>query len=160
MKQLLFLLLLTPLFSIAQRTEWDIAYNKSIPDGLGKPVHMPERDYNPHYQIDDTINYRQKSRVHIINSDSVYRKLFWRYVYTKDSLKKYNQSGENEYYYKWMISHLVDSLPVIDFSKNDLVLYAACSQCFAYCEHELGRDNCHRNACNFRETFYIREKKK
>ena len=161
MKQVLFLLLLAPLFSEAQRREWDIAYYKSIPQELGKPIHMPDRDYNPNFDWEETYNYRQKSRVYIISSDSIYRKLFWRYVYTQDSLKKYDLPGDYfQWQYKWMKEHLIDSLPIIDFSKNDLIVYAACAQCFAYCEHEQGSDSCHRNACNFRETFYIREKKK
>lgn len=160
MKQVLFLLLLAPLFSNAQRKDWDIAYHKSIPAGIGKPIHMPDRDYNQNLNLEETYVYSQKKRVYVIKSDSVYRKLFWRYVYTEDSLRKYNKPGKNEYYYRWMVEHMVDSLPKIDFSIHELVIYAACAQCFAYCEHEKESDSCHRNACNFRETFYIREKKK
>lgn len=158
MKQVLFLFLIFPIFSEAQRVGWDVAYEKSIPAGLGKPVHLPERDYNPKFSMYENHDYRQKSKIYIVTTDSIYRKLFWRYVYTKDSLSKFKRSGENEFYYNWMLSHLVDSLPIIDFSKYELILYAACAQCFANCGHEKGSNSCHRNACDFRETFFMREK--
>lgn len=161
MKQVLLFLLLLPLLSAAQRTDWDIAFMKSIPEGLGKPIHMPDRDYNPHFRFEDTVDYRQKSKVYIITTDPVYRKMFWRYIYTKDSLKKYEKDGNlSKWDHMWMRSHLIDSLPAIDFSVHELVMYAACAQCFAYCNHLEGEDHCHRNACNFRETWFIREKKK
>ncbi len=160
MKQVLFLFLVLPLIGTAQTKELDIAYQKSIPGGLGKPVHLPNRDYNPNFEFDAMYSYDQKSRVYVISSDSVYRKLFWRYIYTQDSLEKYHIKGDSkDWQYKWMKEHLMDSLPIIDFSKNELVLYASCAQCLAYCEHEKERKSCHRNACNFRETFFLRAKK-
>ena len=162
MKQVLFLLLLLPLLSTAQRKEWIDTYNKSIPEGLGKPIHLPQRDYNP---IIDTIDFRQKeNRVVVITEDSVYKKLFWRYVYTKDSLKKYGKPDKEKDFYNWLTSQsierfLVDSIPKIDFSKNELVLYSACGQCLTNCEHNEGHHSCHRNACNFSEVWFLREKK-
>jgi hypothetical protein len=37
-------------------------------------------------------------------------------------------------------------------------LYTACGQCLAFCEHEKGHNNCHRNACNFLPTWFIRKR--
>jgi hypothetical protein len=161
MKQLFFLFLLLPLLADAQHAEWDIAFNKSIPDSLTQPIHMPVRDYNPYlaYEGSDTVNYKLKSRVIIIRSDTLYRKFFWRYVYTNDSLKAYKTAGGDPWWHKQMEKHHVDSLPVIDFSKNELIMYSACAQCLAFCHHAAGNQSCHRNACMFREKWFIREKK-
>jgi hypothetical protein len=161
MKQLLFLFLLFPSLAEAQRTEWDIAFKKSIPDSLTQPIRMPERDYNPHlaYEGSDTVNYKSESRVIIIGSAALYKQFFWRYVYTNDSLKAYKAAGSDPWWYNWMEKHHADSLPVIDFTKNELVMYAACAQCLAFCHHDEGKTSCHRNACMFRERWYIRERK-
>jgi hypothetical protein len=161
MKKLLLLLLLFPSLVIAQRIEWDIAFSKNIPDSLTKPIHMPERDYNPGlgYDNGNEVSYRTKERVVIISSDSLYRQFFWRYKYTDDSLKAHNATGDGYWYYKWMEKHHIDSLPVIDFSKNELVMYAACAQCLAFCHHNEGKTSCHRNACMFREAWFIKERK-
>ncbi|MBL7746950.1 MAG: hypothetical protein JNM19_05945 [Chitinophagaceae bacterium] len=160
MRKIIFLLLACPVLASAQRKEWDIAFLKSIPDSLTQPIHMPPRDYNPTFSYDDNISYGQKSRVFVVTSDSVYHQLFWRYIYTQDSLAKYKRTDGDQWWYNWMVTHLVDSLPVIDFSKKELLMYAACAQCFAYCNHGQGEDNCHRNACNFRETWFIRDKRR
>jgi hypothetical protein len=161
MKQLLLLLLLLPSITKAQRTEWDIAFKKSIPDSLGRPVHMPARDYNPyqHYAEIDIINYKTKSSVVIIRSDTLYRKFFRHYVYTNDSLKAYKAAGGDYWRHAWMEKHHADSLPVIDFSKNELLMYSACAQCLAFCHHDEGKTACHRNACMFREKWFIRERR-
>lgn len=161
MKQLLLLFFLCPLVAAAQRTEWDFAYNKNIPDSLTKPIHMPERDYNPHlqYDIGDTPSYKEKKRVVVIQSNDRYKQFFWRYIYNNDSLKACKDAGCDYWRYNWMEKHHIDSLPVIDFSKNELVMYAACAQCLAYCHHATGQESCHRNACNFRETWFIRPRK-
>lgn len=158
MKRLLLLLFLCPLVVVAQRSEWDFAYNQSIPDSLTKPIHMPQRDYNPHLRYGSS-DYSIKKRVVIIQSDSLYRQFFWRYIYTEDSLKACKAIGCDHWHYNWMEKHHVDSLSVIDFSKNELVMYAACAHCLAYCHHATGGESCHRNACNFRETWFIRKKK-
>lgn len=157
---MLFFLVSLPLFSLAQQNDWDIAFQKSIPTGNGQPIHLPVRDYNSNFSVEPTYNYWQKRRVYIISSDSIYRKLFWRYIYTRDSLKKYKELGVDNWYYSWMEKHLVDSLPAIDFLKNELVMYAACAQCLAFCKHGDERGPCHRNACHFHETWFIRNKKK
>ncbi len=158
MKRLILLFIVFPLLAEAQRTEWDIAFNKSIPDSLTRPIHMPQRDYNPGlgYDNGNKVSYRTKERVVIISSDSVYRQFFWRYIYTDDSLKAHKATGDGYWHYKWMEKHHTDSLPVVDFSKNELVLYAACAQCLANCHHAAGSTSCHRNACMFREKWFIR----
>jgi hypothetical protein len=161
-KKLLFFFCLLPVLAAAQRTAWDIAFNKSIPDSLTQPIRMPPRDYNPHLVYDggDTvINYKVKNRVVVISSNALYKQFFWRYIYTNDSLQAYKATGGDTWWYNWMQKHHADSLPVIDFSKNELVLYAACAQCLAYCHHDTGNASCHRNACRFRETWFIRARK-
>ncbi|MEO7923829.1 MAG: hypothetical protein ABIR30_09135 [Chitinophagaceae bacterium] len=161
MGKIFFLLLGWPLFTAAQKNEYDIAFAKSIPPGLGKPVRLPEREYNSNFSIVDLVDYDKRERVFIIKEDSVYRALFWRYVYTEDSLKKYRKTNDNKYFFSWMEKHMSDSLPQIDFSKKELVLYSACAQCLAYCEHDEknGYNSCHRNVCMFRDAWFIREKK-
>ena len=48
-----------------------------------------------------------------------------------------------------------DSLPVIDFSKKELVLYLFCAQCAAYCSNNRP---CHRNACSYQSIWFLRPK--
>ncbi len=156
---MLFLLLLLPLAVQAQtERDYEIAFKGSIPANLGKPIHMPRRDYNPHFQIDAAVDYKTKSRIFIIQADSVYKKLFWRYTYTHDSVRNCRKKTNDDWWCNWMEQHLVDSLPVIDFRINDLVMYSACAQCLAYCRHDEMQNSCHRNACSFRETWFIRPK--
>lgn len=59
-----------------------------------------------------------------------------------------------------MFRFLTDSLPVFDFSKQELVLYSACDQCLAFCNHH-GKENepCHRNVCRFQDAWFVRDKK-
>ncbi|HEV7780721.1 MAG TPA: hypothetical protein VGO58_05620, partial [Chitinophagaceae bacterium] len=84
MRKMLFLLLLFPLVASAQRDDWDLAYQKNTPDSLTRPIHLPERDYNPYFSYYDTMRYESAIRVVVIREDSIYRKLFWRYTYTND----------------------------------------------------------------------------
>lgn len=162
MKFWLLPLLLCPMLARAQRMEWDLAYAKNIPDSLTRPIHMPERDDNPNLNKEgiNTINRKFSTSTLIIRSDSLYKQFFWRYIYTHDSLKACKAAGCDPWWYNWMQKHHVDSLPAIDFSKNELVLYAACAQCLAICNHnDTDRGPCHRNACHFRESWFIRKKK-
>jgi hypothetical protein len=160
MRKLLFISLLFPVLSIGQRSkDYDLAYWKYKPDSLVVPIKMPVRDFNPNYEWDMDLSYDQKIRVAVIRSDTDYRNLFWRYVHTEDSLNKYKKDGVDAWTYKWAKEHHVDSLPSVDFARYELLLYAACPQCLAYCEHDSGKTSCHRNACNFREAWFVREKK-
>ena len=132
MKKLLFLLLFVPVFGLAQDNSWDLAYLKSRPDSLGKIIRMPEHKYfSTLYRF---FEIGMKSQyVYSIASDSVYKKVFAEF--------------------------LKDSVPVIDFSKKELLVYVACPQCLAICQHE-GWDHkpCHRNVCIYRETWYLRNR--
>ncbi len=159
MKQVLVLLLLCPLLSAAQHYLFDSAYIQKLAGNPGEPIRLPRRDYNPHFSIPDTGDYNTKSRTFVVSDDSTYRKLFWRHIYTPDSIAHYRKNGASEYYLYWMETHLVDSLPAIDFSVHELVMYAACYQCLAYCGHDEEYSSCHRNACYFRESWFIRKKK-
>lgn len=159
MKKAILFLLLCPLFSTAQRTEWDSAYAKGISTGFGKPIHMPPRDYNPNFNPTDTFSYGVKSRIYIIREDSDYQKMFFRYIYTGDSLAAYKKKKASRYELHWVATHMRDSVPVIDFTKYELLVYAACAQCLAFCHHLTDDESCHRNACNFRESFYLRARK-
>lgn len=155
MRKMFFLLLFCPLLADAQRSEYDIAFQKSIPDSLIQPIHMPERDYSD-FNYDVITDYKERRKVLIIRSDSLYRIFFSKYRYTDDSLMRYKNSGGDAWWFNWMERHHIDSLPVIDFSKNELMVYVACPQCLAYCDNY---EPCHRNACSFREAWFIREKK-
>lgn len=157
MRKLLLLSLLFPLFASAQYPD-DIAYLKSIPPGLGQSIHLPERDYNPDFKFDDSYEYRQKIRLFVVSTDSVYRAMFYRYIFTKDSISNYAKAQKNIYLVGFMERHLRDTLPAIDFSTKDLVLYSACAKCLEVCAHQKGENHCHRAACDFRDTWFIREK--
>ncbi len=159
MKKLILLLLICPFYSMAQRNETDSVFIKSIPADLGKPIHMPELDYNPDFNLDKIFGYRERIRIFLIREDSVYKKLFSRYIYTADSLKKYKEDGDYAAWFRWMKQYQVDSLPVIDFSKNELVLYSACEKCLEVCNHKNGSESCHRAGCDFKEAWFIRKRK-
>lgn len=157
MKKAILFLLLYPLFSTAQRTEWDIAYKKSIPAGLGKPIRLPDPGYSPYFSLAAVAADNVKQRITVIASDSTYRKIFWRYRFTMDSVQKY-APDKNSWYHKWMIEHLRDSLPAIDFEKQELLMYSACGQCLAYCFQDGKLEPCHRNACGYSYSWFIKEK--
>ena len=60
----------------AQQNNQDLIFTNNIPAGLGKPIHMPELEYHPDFNPDNFFSYKQKVRVFIITSDSVYHNLF------------------------------------------------------------------------------------
>lgn len=157
---MLFLFLALPLLIRAQNNEYDAAFKISIPDSAGRPIHMPVRDYSTYSNFDYSVSKGYGGKVFIVRSDSIYRKFFYRYTYTDDSLKKYSHlEKENPWLYSWYEKHHVDSVPVIDFSKNELLVYANCPQCLAVCKRNAGIGPCHRNVCLFREAWFIRELK-
>ena len=159
MKMVLFLCLLCPTLIIGQRHEHVNAFVKSIPDELGRPVRMPERSYNRYYDLNDSVSYKIKERLFVISSDSVYHLVFHNYRYTIDSLEQFVFSDNDSSWYKQMYRYLSDSLPSIDFTQYELVLYSACGQCFAYCSHD-EQDHCHRNVCSFMDAWFLRDKLK
>lgn len=158
MKRLLSLFLLCPLFSIAQPGKLDSIFIKSIPANLSTRIPMPEIEYNPFFNLDMFFSYDKKIRIFPIKEDSVYRKFFSTYVYTNDSLKKYQHLGADLWQYKWMLKHQVDSLPAINFSTTFLIVYSACVKCLEVCHHKKGDNSCHRAACNFKEAWFIGKK--
>ena len=125
MRKMLFLLLLYPFFANAQRSDYDIAFLKSIPDSLTWPIHMPERDYSD-FTFDVITDHKERRKVLIVASDSIYRKVFSKYIYNDDSLKKYKNAGADPWWYNWMAKHHIDSLPVIDFSKKKKIAGVCC----------------------------------
>lgn len=89
-----------------------------------------------------------------------YRSDFYKYFEVgRFSTYKYS-IGHDSVYYKIFSRYHKDSLPVIDFSKNDLVVGVFCSQCVATCRHlgERGNEPCHRNACRYKFIWYLGKK--
>lgn len=156
MRKFLVVLLLSPLLVAGQSPESVAAFQRSIPGSLGKPVRLPDPGYNPDFSLEYIADYYLKQRVFIVSADSVYRKIFYRYHYTQDSLRKH-AADKGSWSYQWMVEHLSDSLPRIDFARQELVVYAACGQCLAFCKHG-EHESCHRNACNFIYEWFLRDK--
>lgn len=162
MKKMLFILLVAPSFVFAQSDEAVNAFLKSKPGNLGTPILLPQRSsYYVFPEMHDSQGRLKRVFIATITSDSVYHQLFNRYIYTQESLKNWVPTTDS-FYYKLMCEYQVDSLPVIDFSKQELVLYSACGQCLAFCHHNDKEDNqsCHRNACDMQEAWYVRDKMK
>lgn len=157
MRKLLFLLLILPAISYSQSKESFTAFQKSISSEFGEPIHLPELGQSPDFDIDKIASYDAKQRVLVVVSDSLYKKIFSRYNFTSDSLKA-SKRDPSDWYYKWMVQHLADSIPVIDFTKKELVMYSACGQCLAFCDHQNGHTNCHRNVCDFMVAWFLRDK--
>lgn len=159
MKKTLFLLLLIPSLIFAQSDESIAAFLKSRPEGLGRSVSMPKSEYHPHF---DYSYYhsgnKERGLIYVVSSDSAYHKIFSRFNITKESLNNYKIENNDSFFYKLLLKYLIDSLPVFDFSKQELVLYSACGQCLAFCHHTIGVDACHRNACTLMEAWYVRDK--
>jgi hypothetical protein len=158
MKKLLLLsVILLPVLLRAQNRDIYLeAFTKSIPKDLGTAIHLPKLDYGAEFNIEDIAPYDAKQRILVINSDSLFHKIFSRYTYTKDSLARY-RGEKDDAGYQWMLRHMVDSIPVIDFKTKELVLYSACGQCLANCNHKES-DACHRNVCEFSNSWFIRDK--
>jgi hypothetical protein len=157
MKKGLLLLIFVPILTFGQSKESIAAFLKSRPEGLGTAVSLPETSYNPNYRKYDTTG-KKHSIIYVVTTDSVYHEFFSMYRFTKESLEQYKMNNDS-LLYKFYSRYLIDSLPVFDFSKQELVLYAACGQCFAFCGHHgEEQEPCHRNACHYLETWYVRDK--
>jgi hypothetical protein len=161
MRKMLFLFLGLPMAVLSQIPQSEIIFENSIPAGLGHRIHLPERRYNPDFILDQAEGYRLHSRFFIITTDSVYHSLFKEYHYTETSLKNYHFTS-NDFYdslgYSQILHHLSDSLAVIDFTRQELILYSACTKCLEVCHHKEGMNGCHRSACQFMEAWFIRDK--
>ncbi len=133
MRKMLFLLFLLPVISFGQSDESIAAFATSQPDSLGKPVsQLNDIEYNHLYSIRE-LGLKRKY-IYAITTETEYKTVFNRY--------------KN------------DSIPNFDFSKEELVVYAACGQCMIVCNHHgKDRESCHRNACHFQQAWYVREKK-
>lgn len=99
---MLFLLMLLPSLTFAQSNQSINAFLTSRPDTLGTPVLE--------------LNNKKFTRLYLIRELGMKRK----YIYTITTAEEYRKVLG--YYHK-------DSLPVFDFSKQELVVYAACGQC-------------------------------
>lgn len=134
MKRVLFFFLLTPLIGIAQRNEHLQAFGKSVPVSIGKPIALPDTRFDPDYEIEGIAEPPSARRIRLIRNDSEYRKIFSRYDLSNDSL------------------------PFIDFTKYDLVLYGGCGFCLSVCDLTSGHHSCHRPACDYQYRWFLREK--
>lgn len=134
MKKMLFLFLLLPVICFAQKDKYTEASTLLAGDtSLGKVVKMPDLrnwDLYNHFEIGMKSKY-----IYTVNNDSLYKNIF--------------------------ATCSKDSLPVINFNQQELLVRVYCPQCVVTCSHT-GTDNepCHRNACMYREVWYLRNKKK
>lgn len=133
MKKMLFLLLFIPFISFSQEKNFLEALPGLKSDSTSKYIKLP-----PLWQSDFYKYYevgRKSSYRHVITNDTTYYSIF----------AKYHK----------------DSLPFIDFNKQELVASIACSQCLVYCKHEgWNNEPCHRNACRYSEVWFLRDKRK
>lgn len=134
MKRVLFFFLLTPLTFFAQQIAHLQAFERSVPDNIGKPITLPDTRLGPDYSIDNIAEPPSARRIRLIRNDSLYRKIFSSYLFSKDSL------------------------PFVDFTKYDLVLYGACGFCLAVCDLASGHHSCHRPACDYQYRWFLRNK--
>ncbi len=161
MKKILLVFLLLPTILKAQHIEWDSVYAKSIRPGLGIPLLMPAIEYNPDFIIEEQFHPRQRQMYYPISSDSVYRKIFYRHIYTVDSIKKYQERGVDSFTLTHIKKYQLAAIPLIDFDAYNLLVYAACAQCLANCKHNKVDESCHKNACTYKYTWfkYLKPKK-
>jgi len=131
MKRMLFLFLLIPVLLFSQEEKYKDFLIELKPDSTANLVLLPalwRSDFYKLYKLG-----RFSAYTYVVNSDSVYYKIFSRYH--------------------------KDSLPSFDFAKQELLVRIFCPQCVFVCNHS-GRSNepCHRNACSYRDFWYFREK--
>lgn len=156
MRTLLLLILTCFCTSTYSQDAWKLAFRAHIPKELGTELQMPDPGLGE-FSLEQFHRTSGVTTIMAIASDSLFRKIFSRYHYTKDSLNNF-QGDHNEWQYKMMVEYQVDSLPLIDFSRFDLVVFSGCGQCMANCQHDKGIQSCHRNACEFQHAWFLREK--
>ena len=154
MQKMLLLFFILPLSLTAQKQEWDIAFTQSFQPELGKPLPMPEIGYNADFSIEDQFRPRQRQMHYTVSTDSVYRKIYYRYVFTADSISKYEKNGADSFTLSLIKKYQRDSIPSFDFEEHNLIIYSACAQCLAICSHGKGQESCHRNACYYQHAWF------
>jgi hypothetical protein len=127
--KLLFILILLPFLAHSQYEKLKVA-NFRFPgvDSTAKLIKLPVLSQAQYEVLQDFGRY--SSYVNYVRSDTLYYRLFQRYH--------------------------PDSLPLIDFSKNELILTTACHQCIAYCNDEGQNTPCHRNVCSYTFIWYLK----
>lgn len=132
MKKLFFLLLFIPFGSSAQiDKEEDLLLKFNADTSLGRLVKLPQLKRG---ELNKYFEIGRKSKYgYTVSEDSIYRKIF-------------------AAYHK-------DSLPVIDFTKEELLLHVYCPHCLVNCRHSRLDYPCHRNACSYSNAWFIRDKK-
>ena len=126
------LLLIFHLSVSAQREDHIAAFRAHIPAGIGKEIDLPDPGYGARFDLSRFQPQFGNTLIMVVVSDSMYRNVFSRFE--------------------------KDSLPEIDFSRNELILYMACGQCLSVCQHNNGNTACHRNVCYYQRAWFIREK--
>ena len=133
-----------------------LAFRAHIPKDLGTEITMPDPGLGD-FNLEQFQRSSGSINIMAIASDSLFHKIFSRYHYNKDSLNNF-KGDKNDWQYKMMLEYMADSLPKVDFSRYNLVLYSACGQCMAHCHHDKGNPSCHRNACDYQYAWFLREK--
>ncbi len=156
MRTYLLLLSLCISFNSFSQDRAEIAFRANIPTDLGKEIRLPEPGSGS-FNLEQFQSTPGSKNVMVIATDSFYRKIFSLYSYTKDSLANFT-GDKTDWWYKRMVEYQRDSIPAIDFSRYDLVMFSACGYCMALCQHDKGIQSCHRAACQYEKAWFIREK--
>lgn len=129
MRRMLFLLLLFPVSLSAQIKEAGTFW-KWAGDSSSRPVSLPDLRYSDLHKVYEV--GKKSSYFYIVDHDSVYYRIFSRFA--------------------------KDSLPVFDFSKQELIVNIACVYCSG--GGNLNGTPRHRNACGYADFWFLRDKKK
>ncbi len=125
------LLLSLCLQGFSQRSEYFQAFRDQTPPGLGQEIFLPDPGLDAAFDLHRFDPRFGNKLIFVVATDSMYHRVFSNYQ--------------------------KDSLPFIDFSRNELVMYSACGQCLANCEHDKQENTaCHRNACYYMRAWFIR----
>ena len=130
MRKVLFLLQFLPVILFAQEDKHPENFGMLMADSSCRYVSLPVLWRSDFYKIYEV--GRKASCHYIINQDSAYYRIFSDYS--------------------------KDSLPVFDFTSKELVVSISCHSCLS-----LGTMNDkprHRNACDYRYIWCVRDKKK
>jgi hypothetical protein len=129
MRKMLFVLLLLPIFTYSQEDQFFGPLLKQRKDSTTRPVSLP------------SLFKSDLSKIYEIGRKSAYN-----YVVDRDSV-----------YYRIFSRYPKDSLPVFDFNKQELVVVISCHYCSG--NGSFNGVPRHRNACAYRDFWFVREKK-